>query len=148
MTFHAILRMIKDVMGKIVSVTMFGSPKCPKEVEGRCNSYCYKGDFACDGPTGGAFGSGGTEGVAKGLGGTKGVPPKRGSGPAVMMRRRDVVGKSAEDSCAEVEKLPVTGVVPKVKGIPHLVYSSDGVYVRAAPCYIKSRFEKLKVVGS
>lgn len=138
--------MSKEVLGKIVAVTMFGSPKCPKEVEGRCNSYCYKGDFACDGPTGVAFGSGGTEGVAKGLDGAKGVPPKGGSGPATITR--NVMGLGTDDACAEVEKLAVTGVVLKVKGIPHLVYSSDGVYVRAAACYIKSEFEKLKVMGS
>lgn len=132
----------KEVAAKIIGVTMFGSPKCPKEVEGRCNSYCYKGDFACDGPTGGAFGSGGTEGVAKGLGGAEGVP-KEGSGSAVVLR-----GLGADDGCAEVENLAVTGVVPKVKGIPHMVYSSDGVYLRAAACCVKSQFERLKIVRS
>jgi hypothetical protein len=143
-TFHAIPRMSKEVVGKVVAVTMFGSPKCPKEVEGRCNSYCYKGDFACDGPTGGAFGSGGTEGVAKGMlgiGGVKGVS-KGGAGV------KRVLGVRTEDGCAEVSKLEVTGVVPKVKGMAHMVYASDGVYVRAAACYIKSQFEKLKVVGT
>lgn len=133
-TFHANPRISKEVLVKIVAVTMFGSPKCPKEVEGRCNSYCYKGDFACDGPTGGAFGSGGTEGVAKGMGGLKGVPNK-GSRATVTRRVMEsgiVVG--AGDSCAEVEKLAVTGVVPKVKGMPHMAYSSDRLYVKAAAC--------------
>jgi len=39
-------------------------------------------------------------------------------------------------------------VVPRVKGMPHMVYSSDGVYVKAAACYINNQFEKLKVVGA
>jgi hypothetical protein len=140
-TFHAIPRMSKEVISKVVAVTMFGSPRCPEEVKGRCNSYCYKGDFACDGPTGGAFGSGGTEGAAKGMsgiGGAKGVPKGRDAG----MKR--VIG--TEDGCAETSKLEVTGVVPKVNGMPHMVYSSDGVYVKAAACYIKSQFYKLKAV--
>jgi hypothetical protein len=141
-TFHAIPRMSKEVLGRIVGVTMFGSPKCPGEVEGRCNSYCYKGDFACDGPKGGAFGSGGTEGIAKGVEGAR-SSGGGGGGSAIVVGRGTM-----EDTCAEVGKLAVTGVVPRVKGMPHMVYSSDGVYVKAAACYIKSQFEKLKVVGS
>jgi hypothetical protein len=49
-----------------------------------------------------------------------------------------------DDSCAEIEKLEVRGDLPKAKGMPHLVYSSDDVYARAAACYIRSQYENLK----
>jgi predicted esterase len=34
----------KEILDKVVAVAMFGSPACSKLVEGRCNSYCNKGD--------------------------------------------------------------------------------------------------------
>jgi hypothetical protein len=44
-TVSVIPKIPKDILEKVVAVAMFGSPLCPKEVEGRCNSYCNKGDF-------------------------------------------------------------------------------------------------------
>lgn len=34
-----------ELLAKVVAVAMFGSPACPPQVKGRCNSYCNKGDF-------------------------------------------------------------------------------------------------------
>jgi hypothetical protein len=75
----------------------------------------------------GISGTGGTLGGAKGIGGSK-------------RRSLSLVEARMDDSCAEVEKLEVRGVVPKVKGMPHMVYSPDGVYVKAVACYIRSQY--------
>lgn len=34
----------KEILDKIVAVTMFGSPPCPANVKGKCISYCNSGD--------------------------------------------------------------------------------------------------------
>jgi hypothetical protein len=134
-TYHAVPRMSPEVLSRIVAVTMFGSPVCQPQVADRCKSYCYKGDFACDGANGGAFGSGGTKGVALGKGG-KGTPrPKDPSGPIKFTKR-------AEDACSTAGLDP-RGYVPKVSGMPHLAYNTDGYYIRAAACYVASQFKKL-----
>jgi hypothetical protein len=44
-TTSVIPQIPKDILAKIVAVTMFGSPPCPELVKDRCNSYCNKGDF-------------------------------------------------------------------------------------------------------
>lgn len=45
MTVSTIPKIPKDILAKVVAVTMFGSPPCPEMVKDRCNSYCNKGDF-------------------------------------------------------------------------------------------------------
>jgi surfactin synthase thioesterase subunit len=44
-TVQVIPKIPKDILSKVVAVTMFGSPPCPTEVKDRCNSYCNQGDF-------------------------------------------------------------------------------------------------------
>jgi pimeloyl-ACP methyl ester carboxylesterase len=44
-TVSAIPKIPKDILAKVVAVTMFGSPACPADVKDRCNSYCNQGDF-------------------------------------------------------------------------------------------------------
>ena len=131
-TFHAIPRMAPGVLSRIVAVTMFGSPACPSQVADRCNSYCYKGDFACnDGVSVGKFGLGGTEGFAgKGKGG-------KGAVSRVGPQRFEAV-----DAACAADVNP-KGYVPKVAGMPHMVYNTDGYYVRAAACYVASQYKKL-----
>jgi hypothetical protein len=114
-TYHAVPRIPAAVLAKVIAVTMFGSPVCQPQVADRCNSYCYKGDFACDGPTGGAFGNGGTKDVAAGRrGGAK------GSGGASIMVKREPL----QDGCAA--NVEVRGYVPKASGQAHLAYNRDG----------------------
>jgi alpha-beta hydrolase superfamily lysophospholipase len=44
-TVSAIPKIPAEILSRVVAVTMFGSPPCPAAVQGRCNSYCNKGDF-------------------------------------------------------------------------------------------------------
>jgi hypothetical protein len=44
-TTSVIPQIPKDILAKIIAVTMFGSPPCPAAVQDRCHSYCNKGDF-------------------------------------------------------------------------------------------------------
>jgi hypothetical protein len=133
-TFHAVPRMSPEVLSRIVAVAMFGSPVCQPQVQGRCNSYCYKGDFACDGANGGAFGSGGTKGIALGKGS---MSPKSSGGPARIAKRATL-----DEACSNASVEP-RGYVPKVSGMPHMAYNTDGYYVRAAACFVASQFKKL-----
>jgi hypothetical protein len=120
LTFHAIPRMTPDTLSRIIAVTMFGSPACPSQVADRCNSYCYKGDFACDGANGGAFGSGGTKGVQAGLKGMGGSGAKGlGGSPETMMRT------VLQDGCPATN-IETRGYTPKGSGMPHMLYNSDG----------------------
>jgi hypothetical protein len=129
-TYHAVPRMASDVLSRIIAVTMFGSPICQPQVANRCNSYCYKGDFACDGPNGGAFGSGGTKDAAAGMKGGKGTDvPKGSSGPSLAVERANL-----DDGCPATNVDP-RGYVPKVSGMPHMAYNTDG--------YCKSIFRVL-----
>jgi len=110
---------------------MFGSPVCREQVKDRCNSYCYAGDFACDGPDGGAFGRGGVDGIAKGMMGAK--APSQSGAPQPDIGPND---------CAALAKVNPTGIAVKVKsGIPHLAYSGDGFFIRAAACYIAEKYQ-------
>jgi hypothetical protein len=43
-TTGAIPKISKDVLSKVIAVTMFGSPPCPAAVADRCKSYCNAGD--------------------------------------------------------------------------------------------------------
>jgi hypothetical protein len=138
-TFHSIPRMAPDVLSRIIAVTMFGSPACPTQVADRCNSYCYKGDFACnDGVNVGKFGSGGTKGIVR-----KGAPKgKGGKGASMLMLSLENQRLVADDpGCAA--NVDPKGYVPKVSGMPHMAYNTDGYYIQAAACYIASQFKKL-----
>jgi alpha-beta hydrolase superfamily lysophospholipase len=37
----------KEMLSRIVAVTMFGSPACPNQIKDRCISYCANGDSVC-----------------------------------------------------------------------------------------------------
>jgi hypothetical protein len=43
----AVPKMSKEMLDKVVAITMFGSPDCPKAVKDRCISYCNAGDPVC-----------------------------------------------------------------------------------------------------
>ena len=43
-TVRAIPSIPKDILPRVLAVTMFGSPNCPAIVKDRCRSYCNKGD--------------------------------------------------------------------------------------------------------
>jgi alpha-beta hydrolase superfamily lysophospholipase len=43
-TVRAIPSIPKELLPRILAVTMFGSPNCPALVKDRCRSYCNKGD--------------------------------------------------------------------------------------------------------
>jgi Cutinase len=118
----------KDVMSRIIAVTMFGSPACPAAVRDRCKSFCHKGDFVCDA-------------AAKGR-----APKLPGGVPSVLTPDR-LVERSLD--AAECPKdVPESGYVAKAglsSGVgPHLSYNSDGYYVKAAACYIYDRFKQSK----
>jgi hypothetical protein len=118
---------------------MFGSPVCREQVKGRCNSYCYSGDFACDGPDGGAFGRGGTEGAAKGKAGAKAPSDSKAGAPQP---------DTSPNDCAALARVTPTGLAVKVKsGMPHMAYNTDGFYVRAAACFIAERFKAGPSIG-
>jgi hypothetical protein len=119
-TYHAVPRIPADLLPKIIAVTMFGSPVCQPQVADRCNSYCYKGDFACDGPNGGAFGAGGTKDAMAGLKGGNGIAGLKGLGGALAAMKRGVL----EDGCAA--NVEVKGYVPKASGQAHMAYNTDG----------------------
>jgi hypothetical protein len=44
---NAAPKMSKEVLNRIVAVTMFGSPACPEALKNRCISYCATGDTVC-----------------------------------------------------------------------------------------------------
>jgi hypothetical protein len=146
-TYHAIPRIPKDILPRIVAVTMFGSPACREQVADRCNSYCYKGDFACDGPKGGAFGEGGVNGLklpsGKGPGGKR--LERKGPGlmgmPEMSINTVGIQEGRLDDACPLI--MDVRGHVPKVSGMPHEAYSADGYYIYAAACYVVNQFKKL-----
>jgi hypothetical protein len=120
-TYHAVPRMTPDVLSRIIAVTMFGSPVCQPQVADRCNSYCYKGDFACDGPKGGAFGAGGTKDAAAGMRGGKWIDLSDGPSRSFSALQR----ASLDDGCPATNADP-RGYVPKASGIPHMAYNTDG----------------------
>ncbi|KAF2665598.1 alpha/beta-hydrolase [Microthyrium microscopicum] len=129
-TYHAIPRIPAEILSKIVAVTMFGSPKCQPQVVGRCNSYCYVGDFACDGPGGGKFGNGGTESLN------------------LRVKREEM---EMAVNCEKLLALKPQGEKSRFAsgfGGAHMSYAADGVYVQAAACYIKQQFEKSKAAGA
>jgi alpha-beta hydrolase superfamily lysophospholipase len=41
---RSIPKIPKEILSKILAVTMFGAPPCLPEVKDRCKSYCNKGD--------------------------------------------------------------------------------------------------------
>lgn len=43
-TVSAIPKIPKEIIDKVIAVTMFGSPPCPASVQDRCKSYCNQGD--------------------------------------------------------------------------------------------------------
>jgi predicted esterase len=43
-TTTVVRQMPKELLPKLLAVTMFGAPACPEQVAGRCKSYCNKGD--------------------------------------------------------------------------------------------------------
>jgi alpha-beta hydrolase superfamily lysophospholipase len=43
-TTGAIPKLPKNILSRVVAVTMFGSPACPASVRDRCISYCQSGD--------------------------------------------------------------------------------------------------------
>jgi pimeloyl-ACP methyl ester carboxylesterase len=43
-TVRTIPQIPKDILSKVIAVTMFGSPPCPAVVADRCKSYCNAGD--------------------------------------------------------------------------------------------------------
>ncbi|KAF1810321.1 alpha/beta-hydrolase, partial [Eremomyces bilateralis CBS 781.70] len=47
-TVQVIPQIPANILSRVISVTMFGSPACPTQVSGRCMSYCHSGDFVSD----------------------------------------------------------------------------------------------------
>ncbi|QDS73463.1 hypothetical protein FKW77_008947 [Venturia effusa] len=163
-TVSTIPRIPKDILSKVVAVTMFGSPPCPEAVKDRCNSYCHKGDFVCDSAGGGKAPGG--SGMPKGSGPktppksatpppktsaetetapaaappkTAGEAPQDGiegmAGMSYMMRRAE---HAAGDDCvAEVKR-----VAKSAKGA-HLAYNEDGYYIGKAACFVAAQFKKM-----
>ncbi|TID26023.1 hypothetical protein E6O75_ATG03886 [Venturia nashicola] len=166
-TVSTIPKIPKDILAKVVAVTMFGSPPCPEAVKDRCNSYCNKGDFVCD-SAGGAKGAGGAAPNVVGLpkASPKGTSPPKGSGETgTALPMADIPGMSATppkttsdapkgemegmagmegmkkragDECtAEVKR------VAKSSKNAHLAYNEDGYYIAKAACFAVAQFKKM-----
>ena len=130
-TVSAIPKIPADLLSRVVAVTMFGSPPCPAAVRDRCNSYCNKGDFVCDGAGKGKGGKGGKGKGGKGF--PKGPKGAKSAGPSSEMAERSIMA----DDCAVEDKH-----VAKTPGNAHLAYNADGYYVKAAACYINAAYRK------
>ncbi|KAE9971319.1 hypothetical protein EG328_005737 [Venturia inaequalis] len=136
-TVSTIPKIPKDILAKVVAVTMFGSPPCPEIVKDRCNSYCNKGDFVCDG-AGGAKGGGGMPKAAGG-GLPKGVPkatPKGTTSPPKTSGETDTAPKTpTEPPMADMPGMPAaapqtTSEAPK--GGMEGMAGMSGMKIRAA----------------
>ncbi|KAF2434171.1 alpha/beta-hydrolase [Tothia fuscella] len=140
----------KDLLPRVIAVTMFGAPPCPEVVKGMCRSYCNKGDDICDGSAN-----------AKSLGKCSGKAPG-------VRRWFDVRNETEEAIHAEASTLwlsnlaepmspaaieqaqeECSGAATPEKG--HVTsgyaksYNRDAFYTKAAACYI---FKRLKGVAA
>lgn len=144
----------KELVAKIVAVTMFGSPPCSDipQVGGRCKSFCNKGDTICDSK--GAMGNGGprvkcasvpsvrtelaymdlwANATEAGFAGVESVERRQlGKGKAAG-------GAGATNGCGEDEKGHSAG--GKTGMAAHMAYNQDGYYTAAASCYIAKQFK-------
>ncbi|KAF2395920.1 alpha/beta-hydrolase [Trichodelitschia bisporula] len=118
-TTGAIPKMPANILSRIVAVTMFGSPACPTQVRNRCISYCQSGDSVC---------------ASRGGGSPKGAKGAKLGG----LVEREALWAMAAPECAQYASKPTSGLG---KG-GHLGYNADGLYVRAAACYIAAQFNK------
>lgn len=151
LTVGTIPRIPKDILSRVIAITMFGSYPCPAAVRDRCNSYCNSGDFVCAGAAGG-----GSQGAAKAGPPKTGSPPAGGvatsekfaNGPNIGERAMEEVvrKRQAAASCANYspDKIKVTGWQATKGPGGHLGYNTDGHYVYAAACFIADRFSKSK----
>jgi len=134
-TVQTITRLPKDVTDKIIAVTMFGSPNCPASVKvgDRCRSYCNKGDFVCD-PANAPpkSGKGGAPSGAKGAG--KG-PKGKAAGAVSMLKNVDEM-LQADCGAEPPERGYETGNLQS----SHVSYVRDGIFIKAAVCFIQKHF--------
>jgi len=112
----AVPKMSKDLLNRVVAVTMFGSPACNAQIKDRCISYCNSGDSVCSGRAGGA-------------------PPKGGF---VSERALQDFQAGRAPDCAKSATLKTSGLGTG----GHLGYNADGTYVGAAACYIAAQYKK------
>ncbi|KAF2400701.1 alpha/beta-hydrolase [Trichodelitschia bisporula] len=133
----------KELIPRIVAVTMFGSPPCKDipSVGDRCKSFCNKGDNICDSGAGGnggprvkCSGGAGAGGFGKGAKGGKGLVNIE---PFMRAPVNDVwTDALLQQQCGEEEK------GHPVKGMAHMAYNADGYYIRAAGCYIAKKYKE------
>ncbi|KAF2401112.1 alpha/beta-hydrolase [Trichodelitschia bisporula] len=157
-TVRTIPQIPKNILSRIVAVTMFGSPNCPAEVKDRCRSYCNQGDGICTGEGNGqekgrCSAAGGKAGSASPKAGGMGPKaPKMGKGaeggalgrmvdfaPPIVEAMDDAEGwQQAQCSGPEVQEKGHKAVGSEGA---HMLYNKDGYYVKAAACFIYNRLQ-------
>ena len=121
MTIQTIDALPANILNRVVAVTMFGAPACPAKVQGKCISYCQA---VCDLNLSHAN-----------------AKIRQGDTICANNRKRDIEAQNEglerrQLDCARLLALPTSGLGTG----GHLGYNADGTYVRAAACYIQSKF--------
>jgi hypothetical protein len=142
---NAAPKMSKEVLAKVIAVTMFGSPACPAQLRSRCISYCASGDSVCASRPPSTPGKGrfvvedmSLDQLNDMLSSTNNLQRRQGKFGKGGAGGAGGAGGSGPGDCSAKLSMKTSGLG---KG-GHMGYNADGTYVKAAACYIKQQYDK------
>jgi hypothetical protein len=159
-TVRTIAQMPKDLMDKVIAITMVGSPNCPASVKDKCRSYCNSGDGVSHVPPvhvsdsyhddqicsseGNSLSKGKCTTVAV-KGSVVDVMTVPDNSEVIPHYRRglEISGALSPADCNR-EEVAEKNHKAKGSGSSHMLYNSDGHFPPAAACYVYKKYMAAK----